>query len=653
VNDLVFGPPPLAGPPFNLVFGDDGGVGPPPPQASPTALVFRRPPLGPLPPIHLVFGDDDDGGVIPPPPADVELRLAAALPGLGAAFALSYLSGAPRGPAAATAARFQPARPRPAGVSDRAQAMARLPGGATTRHQQALPLGEWVRVSLLDTLTRQHVARAARHQDAQRVGAWPLALASQGGWRRGHWRTARFESARRMSAAPARDRWRDRLRDRRPVRLQRWQVAAPAPRGWTTDFGPGAWRPVGWAARFQAGIEPPPGMRAGVLPPEPPEPPDPCYLPDPHLLFAQAWAGGVGGAELLFVCERHPIQPPKPPLVVVPVKRVYIVLNTVSLRRVADDADIPVLSLALSIDVDSWTWGFNATIPGAALALVAPGEDGPVELEAVVNGGAYRVLAEQISRDRAFNSSTVRVQGRGKSALLASPYSPTRSHGNSIARTAQQLMADVLSWNNQPIGWDVDWRIDDWLVSAGAFAMNGAYIDGLTAIAGAAGAYLQPHPTAQTLRVLPRYPVAPWHWGEVTPDIELPDAVTLQEGIEWTERPAYNRVFVSGASQGILGQVTRAGTAGDLVAEMVTDALITAPEAARQRGIAILGDTGRQARVSLRLPVLAETGVIVPGQFVRYVDNGAGLHRLGLVRATAVDAGFPEVWQTIQVETHP
>ena len=32
--------------------------------------------------------------------------------------------------------------------------------------------------------------------------------------------------------------------------------------------------------------------------------------------------------------------------------------------------------------------------------------------------------------------------------------------------------------------------------------------------------------------------------------------------------------------------------------------------AQRQRGIAVLADTGRQIEVSLRLPVLAETGII-------------------------------------------
>ena len=101
---------------------------------------------------------------------------------------------------------------------------------------------------------------------------------------------------------------------------------------------------------------------------------------------------------------------------------------------------------------------------------------------------------------------------------------------------------------------------------------------------------------------------------------------------------------------GVLGQVTRAGTAGDVLAPMVVDALITDVVAARQRGIALLADTGPQIEVSLRLPVLAETGIIEPGAFVEYQDGS--VTRLGIVRSTQVEAGMPEVWQTLGVQSH-
>jgi hypothetical protein len=392
----------------------------------------------------------------------------------------------------------------------------------------------------------------------------------------------------------------------------------------------------------------------GEQPPvEPPVTPPPYDGSGKPLNFICPWLDYAGNDILLNfglpLCP--PVEPPDGDTVIVPVKRVYIVLNSVSLRRVDGNVMLPTFSMSLSIDADSWTWGFNASLPDTTLDAIEPGSDGtPVELEAVINGTAYRVLAEQISRDRTFGRAAIRVTGKGKSAILGAPYAPVKTFSNTQARTAQQLMDDALTVNGASIGWTVNWSAIDWLVPAGAWSHQGSYITALNAIAFAAGAYIQPHPNQKVLNVLSRYPTAPWNWGSQVPDFELPADVTTRESIEWVERPRYNRVFVSGQGQGVLGQVTRTGTAGDILAPMVTDALITHADAARQRGRAILGDTGRQAHLSLRVPVLAETGVIQPGKFVRYVDGG--ITRLGIVRSTSIDVSNPEVWQTIGVETH-
>jgi hypothetical protein len=205
-------------------------------------------------------------------------------------------------------------------------------------------------------------------------------------------------------------------------------------------------------------------------------------------------------------------------------------------------------------------------------------------------------------------------------------------------------MGDVLTFNGVSLGWEVQWGLVDWSIPAGVFNHQGSYIGALNKIAASAGGYVQPHASSQIIRVLPRYPTVPWEWDTVTPDFQLPADVTSRESLRWIEKPAYNRVFVSGQEVGVLGQVTRSGTAGEILAPMVVDALVTNATAARQRGIAVLADTGRQIEVSLRLPVLPETGIIVPGAFVDYQDGSVS--RRGLVRSTQVEAGLPEVWQT-------
>jgi len=458
-----------------------------------------------------------------------------------------------------------------------------------------------------------------------------------------HWLQffSQFQEADRLAAARLTEGFEDGLSDTQRF-VSKFQEARKLDEIGTTILSQnGLLWPVYMTHRFQDAIVPPIGETQW---PKPPIKPDPNWG---TLLLFQCPPGSsalVFGALPCYAASTT---------TVVPIRRVYIVINDASLRRVDGNISIPTLSMSMSLDVDSWTWSASAALPGRALDAVQPNVNGdPVEVEAMFNGVTYRFLVESISRDRSFNQSAIRVGMRGKTALLDAPYAPIMSFGNVDERTMAQLAGDVLTINGVPLDWTVNWTPDAWSVPAGVFQHQGTYISALNELVGAAGAYILPHRTLQEMTVLPRYPTAPWEWASATPDYELPSAVTLQEGIEWVNRPQYNRVFVSGTGQGVLGQVTRTGTAGDLVAPMITNALITDVVGARLRGLPVLADTGRVANVSLKLPVLPETGIIVPGKMVRYTD-GADT-RIGITRSVSVSVGGSAVdlRQTIAVETH-
>ena len=455
-----------------------------------------------------------------------------------------------------------------------------------------------------------------------------------------------FQVADRLGASRVRDFFNVGLRRSSPFTAL-WNRGA-AHRLRASSSAGGAWQSNrGWQQRFQNAWVPRAGSTSVAGPVIPPAR-DPCYLPDTHLLFDLMWTSDTG---LVFICERHATPLPPHTTVVVPIRRIYMVVNNASLHRVDGNIELPTLSMTLGLDVDSWTWSFSAALPGRALANLEPAGNGsPVEVEAVINGTAFRALVESIERTREFGTNDLRISGRGKTALLDAPYAPIQSFTNTQARTAQQIMGDVLTFNGVPLGWSVDWGLADWSIPAGVFNHQGTYIGALNKIAGAAGGYVQPHAANQTLKILPRYPTVPWEWGSVVADFQLPVDATSRESMRWLEKPAYSRVFVSGQEVGVLGQVTKGGTAGEVLAPMVVDPLVTSAIAARQRGISILADTGRQIEVSLRLPVLVETGIIVPGAFVDYQDGGVS--RRGLVRSTQVQAGLPEVWQTLGVQTY-
>ena len=615
-------------------------------------LIFWRPADGNG---RLVFGDADDAAAAPDavfsadaelPGLDVggplryaaSLSSAADLPGLEVAGALAWDANVARPLMGQATSRYQRARGIATGARSRWQHSERVAAAVSARWQLAVGraapvMARWQQSQALRS------AASARYQHA-------LGLLAQAGSRYQYAAALRaFAIGRYQHAQPiavqARSSYQHML-PLRPAARGRYQIAQPIASPASGRFRGAAPVGIGMRNRYQIAWWPQAGMHAPLVPPGV-DPVDPCYDPATlsRLIFEDAWAHD---GRLVFVCVGHGVQPPG--AIVVPVRRVYIVINNTYLTRVSDGAPIPVHSMSLSLDAGSWTWGFDATLPGAAQAMVEPTAGGPVELAAFVNGTEFRVLAEEISSERVFLSKQIRVSGRGANARLDSPFAPQQIFANTAMRTTEQLMGDVLTINGVPLGYSVDYRLTPWVVPAGGFVHLGTYISALTAIANAGGGYLRPHPSLQKFDVLHRYPTAPWE--PVTPGIILPAAVTTRESITWVEKPDYNRVFVSGQDTGVLGDVRRQGTAFDKAAPMVVDALITDAAAAQQKGLEVLGNTGRQYEVGLRLPVLAQTGVIQPGVYVQYVDGA--ITRTGIVRSTQVEVGEIDVYQTIGVE---
>lgn len=456
--------------------------------------------------------------------------------------------------------------------------------------------------------------------------------------------SAPWGQARPLRAAVS-DGWITLFRTRRPELVAPWGDGQRTVTLLGTDFESGRAIHIARTIPWEEARRPPPGVSVFVVVP-PARPP--CYNPlpgDPVILRFQDLA--TVAADLRFRCPNW--TPPGGGTVVIPIRRIYMQTNTISV--VIADTGQPIVSrnLRLSLDADSWVWGWSAVVNADHLAVLSP-SGGQVELLATINGTAFRLAVERIRRERTFGKAALSISGRGRAAWLADPYADIVTRTNAEARTAQQLMADALTENGISLGWALDWQITDWLVPAGAWSHTGTAMEACLAIASAAGAYIQAHRTDQRLAVLPRYPSVPWSWGSVTPDIQIPEDVCVTEGIEWVDKPAYNTVFVSGQDGGILAHVTRGGTAGDKPAPMITDALTTHADAGRQRGISILSDTGRQKLISLSLPVLPETGIIVPGKFVRYTEGGT--QHIGLTRAVEVGPEFPKLRQTITVESH-
>ena len=316
---------------------------------------------------------------------------------------------------------------------------------------------------------------------------------------------------------------------------------------------------------------------------------------------------------------------------------------------------VPIFDVSMAADSGSTVWTFSASAPASVFEQLytAPGEL-PRSIRITLDGMQWVFIVDSLQRTEQFGQRGTRLAGRSATALIGQPYSPETARLSDAPYTAQQLAAQALDLT----GAALDWGIDDWLIPAGAWSHAGTPLAAVQAIAEAAGGYVNSHRSAATLLVRHPYPTlpggipgGPWNWGGAFPaDVELaPDSI-ITSAIERKDGPSINGVYVSGTNQGVLAHVKRSGTAGNVLASMITDSLITATEAAQQRGLSVLGAAGAKHIVQISLPILtgpSQPGVLDVGQLVQINESTPWR---GRVRSVSVQGKAAR--QSVQLERH-
>lgn len=601
-------------------------------------LLFHRAPTGP----DLVFGDDDgivQGAATATLDADFEQLSLVAIAAeplsasmdadfgeLPAQVQASYDHNISRPLVGQAATSWQAAHGLQIGRRNSWATMAHAAGSMGSRWQDARRMQSSLGCAW-SALTRTRSSVASTWQDAHRIRIGAT-LRWQDATRTRHGARSRWQDAIRARVGML-SRWQDMDHSRRLHRESRWQDADPLHVGREARSGTAKHLPYDLRTHWQDAIVPPPGIS-----PRPTEPGVTPHQPDANLIFCRY----PTGADLVFgaPCDYNP-QEPQQPGHIIPVRRSYMILNEVTLRRVDSNLEVVPLSLEISIDRDSWTWSWSADVAFSEWPHLSSLNGEPLELEAMVNGYRWRLKMEGApSRTRSFGRTGVKISGRGIAAELDEPEAPSQEFFSASGGTAQQLMAQALSYNGVSLGWSLDWKVTDWLVPGNVWSVSGAPIAGVLDVAEAVQAVIQADRVQRVLRVLPRYPEAPWDWDALTPDIEIPPDIIISETLEPQHRADYNAVIVSGQAQGRMGRVVRAGTAGDRMAPMVTHPLLTSTDALRQRGIAELGNAGRMASVTLSMPISQDTTLIEVGQLASFVEAADPFR--GLVVGTGVSA---------------
>lgn len=343
--------------------------------------------------------------------------------------------------------------------------------------------------------------------------------------------------------------------------------------------------------------------------------------------------------------------------IVVPVQKVYVVLNNAVLKRVNDNAVIPCASLSMSIDAGSWAWSLSATLHGDdADQLVRSSNGQSVEVACEVNGYTWLFLIDTRRKSRAFNQVTTTISGRSLSAYLSAPYQREKSYLETQARTAHQLMQREL-----PNGWSLDYQMVDWLVPAGVWSyQNKSPMQAMAEIAKAGGGYVQADRQSKIIHAHSGYKHKPWEWSGKTPDIQIPRDVMWQASSDDVVIDEANIVRVMGQSSGVLGEVKREGTAGDKPAPDVVDKLITHADVARARGITELAKARAHSKESFEMPLSQSLGGLVGvGALVEVTRDGVSQNQSWRAQCNGVSVACSYsssnglvVTQTINLERH-
>jgi hypothetical protein len=331
------------------------------------------------------------------------------------------------------------------------------------------------------------------------------------------------------------------------------------------------------------------------------------------------------------------------------------VIHTISVTRLSDGLPVDVESINLSLDADSWSWGFSANLIGPnALTAVKPSSQGePVLLNVTINGVSWHVHVEDWTENRKFGSRSISVSGRGLTADLADPYQLPSSGVTTQNWNVQQLMN-----NHLPIGsgWTITWETDmpDWQVPAGAWSwQNQTPIGAIHSIAQQTGMVLVPDTDSKTLHVQPRYRVSPWNFADATPDIIIPDAAILAYQQQNAIPSQANAVYVHGSETGgVIGWVKLDGTAGDKVLAPVNSNLITHADGARLLGTRLLADQFKQPEIrSVTMTMGGTFPLAQVGQLARVNISGT-LHH-GIINSVGITASAGSVRQTLQFGSNP
>ncbi|TCB20419.1 hypothetical protein [Acinetobacter sp. ANC 5045] len=331
----------------------------------------------------------------------------------------------------------------------------------------------------------------------------------------------------------------------------------------------------------------------------------------------------------------------------IPNQNWWYILNSLSVTRLDNDADILVYDGNYRTDRSSWAWSYSLTVPHTEIAKLEPINGQPVILKIMVNGHEHHMLLENRTRSRNFGNITYTLTGRSQTALLDAPYAPLRSFLQENERTSVQLAQAELDrvFSDTVLNWQL---IDDlgWIVANNSLSYsNLAPIAAIKLIAESGGGFIYSEKGSNTLSIKPLYKKTFWDTFTVDDyDRLVPDSLVTSQSTDYELYPDYNGITLTNDRTGKQAQVKRTGTAADVLLPPENNPLFDVVSMGAF-GKSKLAKAGMIETHTLTMPISAEVSECAPGEVLAFSAEW-----WGIVESVSVSFSHAKVNQTVKVE---
>ncbi|OUY10547.1 hypothetical protein CAP42_05975 [Acinetobacter indicus] len=331
----------------------------------------------------------------------------------------------------------------------------------------------------------------------------------------------------------------------------------------------------------------------------------------------------------------------------IPNQNWWYILNSLSVTRLDNDAEILVYDGNYRTDRSSWAWSYSLTVPHTEIAKLEPINGQPVILKIMVNGHEHHMLLENRTRSCNFGNITYTLTGRSQTALLDAPYAPLRSFLQENERTSVQLAQAELDrvFSDTVLNWQL---IDDlgWIVANNSLSYsNLAPIAAIKLIAESGGGFIYSEKGSNTLSIKPLYKKTFWDTFTVDDyDRLVPDSLVTSQSTDYELYPDYNGITLTNDRTGKQAQVKRTGTAADVLLPPENNPLFDVISMGAF-GKAKLAKAGMVETHTLTMPISAEVGECAPGEVFAF-----NAQWWGIVESVSVSFSHAKVNQTVKVE---